>query len=117
MQGVVIDVLRLNHGQSQMEERRLCFLSALLLPFRHHTHPYKKGLVPVSDIIIKDSLKLKSDDAKNVLQLHAAAEQFTEVTKLLSQNDVETGRQEVLPVDGHKRVQPGNFYNIDIVVL
>jgi hypothetical protein len=50
-----------------------------------------------------------------VLQLHAAAEQFTEVTKLLSQNDVGTGRQEVLPVDGHKRVQPGNFYNIDIV--
>ncbi|KAH9532116.1 hypothetical protein CY35_19G072600 [Sphagnum magellanicum] len=97
----------LEGSQLTMEERRLCFLSALLLPFRHHTHPYKKGSVPVSDIIIKDSLKLKSDDAKNVLQLHAAAEQFTEVTKLLSQNDVGTGRQEVLPVDGHKRVQPG----------
>ncbi len=52
-----------------------------------------------------------------VLQLHAAAEQFTEVTKLLSQNDVGTGRQEVLPLDGHKRVQPGNFYHIDIVSL
>jgi hypothetical protein len=52
-----------------------------------------------------------------VLQLHAAAEQFTEVTKLLSQNDVETGRQEHMPVNGHKRVQPGNFYNIHIVVF
>jgi hypothetical protein len=37
-----------------------------------------------------------------VLQLHATVEQFTEVTNLLSQNDVGTGRQEVLLVDGHK---------------
>lgn len=68
------------------EERRLFYLSSLLLPLRNVTASNlgKKGVeVSISELIIKESLKLKSDDAKKVLQLHSAAEQFVELTEML----------------------------------
>jgi len=86
-----------------VEEKRLLSLSALLLPLRHHTYPHKKGSLPVSELIIKESLKLKSDDSKKVLQLHNSAEKFVEVTELFLNKKSEQTEE----VYSENRVQAG----------
>lgn len=66
------------------EHRRLCSYSALFLPLRKENYADRKGkLIPVSNAIIRDSLKLKADDAEKVLSLHNAAEEFFLLIDLL----------------------------------
>jgi hypothetical protein len=64
------------------EERRLFHLASLFLPLRDTTVSQKKGVLPMCEFVIKDSLKLKSDDAKKVVHLHNCMERFVEVTEM-----------------------------------
>lgn len=89
------------------EDKRLFHLTSLLLPLRHATatHPEKKKIVlPVSELVIKESLKLKSDDAKKVLQLHIAAEQFVNITEMFLGEEHERIDEDF---QAEKRVQAG----------
>ncbi|KAG0579762.1 hypothetical protein KC19_4G121500 [Ceratodon purpureus] len=89
------------------EERRLFHLASLLLPLRHTTAPHpekKKNVLPVPELIIKESLKLKSDDAKKVLQLHTAAEQFVNITEMFLGEEHERIDEDF---QAEKRVQAG----------
>lgn len=66
------------------DHRRLCSYSALFLPLRKASYADRKGkLVPVANAIIRDSLKLKADDAEKVMSLHNAAEEFSILVDLL----------------------------------
>lgn len=56
----------------------------MFLPLRKANYADRKGkLIPVANAIIRDSLKLKADDAEKVMSLHNAAEEFFALVDLL----------------------------------
>eukprot|EP00249_Psilotum_nudum_P021937 c28308_g1_i1 orf=785-2548(-) len=70
------------------EQRRICLMGALLLPliaFQYHDH--KKKLIPVSTFIIRESLKMKANDADRVVALHKSAKEFSNLTPVLLSKD------------------------------
>lgn len=80
------------------QQRRICHFAALLLPLQKFTYQdRKKREIPVSNTIIRDSLKLKADDADKVVALHRAAEQFWDITECLL-NEENCNQRDV---DGH----------------
>lgn len=59
------------------EQRRLYFYGAFFLSLRSTVYTDNKAKkVPVSNFIIRNSLKLKANDAEMVVSLHGAAENF-----------------------------------------
>lgn len=78
----VLDVF----GSSKVtaDQRRIGFYAALMLPLRSFTHQdRKKKLIPLANFIMRDSLKLKTNDADLVVSLHKAAEDFQTITGIL----------------------------------
>ncbi|KAH9296288.1 hypothetical protein KI387_039876, partial [Taxus chinensis] len=66
------------------DHRRLSFYGALFLPLRKTKYADRKGkLIPVANAIIRDSLKLKANDAEMVISLHNAGEEFFGLNELL----------------------------------
>uniref|UniRef100_A0A0E0RED6 Poly A polymerase head domain-containing protein n=1 Tax=Oryza rufipogon TaxID=4529 RepID=A0A0E0RED6_ORYRU len=102
-------------SKSQDEHRRLCFYSALFTPVRNTIYLDKKSKkIPVTNYIIRDSLKLKASDADTVVNVHAASEKFAELINLLESNENLTTVKEKLddeyleiPTDSVKRVLAG----------
>uniref|UniRef100_A0A0E0F9Z3 Poly A polymerase head domain-containing protein n=1 Tax=Oryza meridionalis TaxID=40149 RepID=A0A0E0F9Z3_9ORYZ len=102
-------------SKSQDEHRRLCFYSALFTPVRNTIYLDKKSKkIPVTNYIIRDSLKLKASDADTVVNVHAASEKFAELINLLGSNENLTTVKEKLddeyleiPTDSVKRVLAG----------
>uniref|UniRef100_A0A0D9XXD3 Poly A polymerase head domain-containing protein n=1 Tax=Leersia perrieri TaxID=77586 RepID=A0A0D9XXD3_9ORYZ len=75
-------------SKSQDEHRRLCLYSALFTPVRNTIYLDKKSKkIPVTNYIIRDSLKLKASDADTVVNVHSASEKFAELINLLESNE------------------------------
>ncbi|WOL11157.1 hypothetical protein Cni_G19918 [Canna indica] len=69
------------------EQRRLYLYATLFLPFRNMVYMDKKSKkVPVTSFIIRDSLKLKANDADMVMNLHVASQRFVSLIPLLESN-------------------------------
>lgn len=81
------------------EQRRLYLYAALFLPFRKTVYGFtKKKPVSVSAVnhIFKNSLKLKTSDADNVIKLHNAAEKFSSLIPFMVSSE---GMKPVVEVD------------------
>ncbi|KAK3139436.1 hypothetical protein QOZ80_5AG0383180 [Eleusine coracana subsp. coracana] len=99
----------------QDEQRRLCLYSALFVPLRNMFYLDKKSKkVPVTSYIIRDSLKLKANDAETVANVHAASEKFAELVLLFESNtDIGTLKDKLedeyleIPANMVKRVFAG----------
>ncbi|PIN09292.1 tRNA nucleotidyltransferase/poly(A) polymerase [Handroanthus impetiginosus] len=81
------------------DQQRLCLYAALLLPFRNNVYKDKKGKkIPVVSDIFRTSLKLKTSDAENVMNMHLAAEKFLSLIPLIISKE----SLQVLEVDWRK---------------
>ncbi|XP_074563184.1 tRNA nucleotidyltransferase cca2 [Curcuma longa] len=70
------------------DQRRLYLYEALFLPFRNIVYMDKKSKkIPVTNFIIRESLKLKASDADMVMSLHFASERFLSLIPLLDPNN------------------------------
>ncbi|KAK9054098.1 hypothetical protein SSX86_025175 [Deinandra increscens subsp. villosa] len=74
------------------EQRRLYLYASLLLPLRNIVYKdNKKKTVPVVNYIFKNSLKLKTSDADDVMRLHTVAEKILSLIPfVLSIEDTQT---------------------------
>ncbi|GMH37929.1 hypothetical protein BSKO_05813 [Bryopsis sp. KO-2023] len=64
-------------------ERRLFVLATLLLPFRMETYKQKKKKLPVTNHIIRESLKWKVKDCENVEKLHKTVPKILNIMGVL----------------------------------
>ncbi|KAG6508943.1 hypothetical protein ZIOFF_034325 [Zingiber officinale] len=70
------------------DQRRLYLYEALFFPFRNIVYMDKKSKkIPVTNFIIRESLKLKASDADMVMSLHFASERFLSLIPLLNPNN------------------------------
>ncbi|XP_042452412.1 tRNA nucleotidyltransferase cca2-like [Zingiber officinale] len=70
------------------DQRRLYLYEALFFPFRNVVYMDKKSKkIPVTNFIIRESLKLKASDADMVMSLHFASERFLSLIPLLNPNN------------------------------
>lgn len=70
------------------DQQRLYLYEALFLPFRNIVYMDKKSKkIPITNFIIRESLKLKASDADMVMSLHFASERFLSLIPLLDPNN------------------------------
>ncbi|KAI5060500.1 hypothetical protein GOP47_0024920 [Adiantum capillus-veneris] len=71
------------------DQRRIGFYAALLLPLKPFNLTRKNKQIPVASTIMRDSLKLRTQDANVVVDLHNAADGLTNVLKVLFDEEKE----------------------------